>query len=137
VLVSAYCGSLWLASLHAMIEMAGALNESAKPYSALLEKGKVSFDEKLWNGETPRTCRLFTNINITILKCAGNYYKFDSSGAPHSSSIMSDQLCGHWYLKACGVEAEVNIFLAAFRLCCNNESTFVHRFFQEKKFKKH
>lgn len=22
---------------------------------------------------------------------------------------MSDQLCGHWYLKACGVEAEVNI----------------------------
>lgn len=52
VLFSAYCGSLWLASLHAMIEMAGALNESAEPYSALLEKGKVSFDEKLWNGET-------------------------------------------------------------------------------------
>jgi non-lysosomal glucosylceramidase len=49
---SAYCGSLWLASLHAMIEMAGALNEPAESYRALLEKGKVSFDEKLWNGET-------------------------------------------------------------------------------------
>jgi uncharacterized protein (DUF608 family) len=49
---SAYCGSLWLASLHAMVEMAGALNEPADSYRALLEKGKVSFDEKLWNGET-------------------------------------------------------------------------------------
>lgn len=35
-----------------MVEMAGALNEPADTFSALLEKGKVSFEEKLWNGET-------------------------------------------------------------------------------------
>jgi len=34
-----------------MTEMAGALSESVEPYASILEKGKVSFEEKLWNGE--------------------------------------------------------------------------------------
>ncbi|XP_065333183.1 non-lysosomal glucosylceramidase [Cloeon dipterum] len=83
---SAYCGSLWLASLHSMVEMGRALGESTELYETTLHKGKAAFEAKLWNGE---------------------YYNFDSSGAPHSSSIMSDQLCGHWYLRACGVTDKV------------------------------
>lgn len=39
----------------------------------------------------------------------GEYYDFDSSGQPHSKSIMADQLCGEWYLKCCGVNEEVII----------------------------
>ncbi|KAF4532276.1 hypothetical protein B566_EDAN007248 [Ephemera danica] len=82
---SAYCGSLWLAALLAMTKMADNLQEPQEPYHSLLCKGKKSFQEKLWNGQ---------------------YYKFDSSGASHSTSIMSDQLCGQWYLRACGVDDE-------------------------------
>jgi len=67
---SAYCGSLWLASLHAMIEMAGAMNEPSESYRALLEKGKVSFDEKLWNGETTKKVKCqVTDINVLFCLC--------------------------------------------------------------------
>jgi len=38
---------------------------------------------------------------------AGQYYNFDSSESPQSKSVMSDQLCGQWYLRACGVTDEV------------------------------
>lgn len=34
------------------------------------------------------------------------YYDFDS-GSPNSKSIMADQLCGIWYLQACGIIDEV------------------------------
>ncbi|KAG1650767.1 Non-lysosomal glucosylceramidase [Nymphon striatum] len=69
---SAYCGGLWLAALDATIKMSHILKvkKDAEKYVAILEKGKESFDKKLWTGR-------------------------------HSNSIMSDQLCGHWYHKAC------------------------------------
>ncbi|XP_021947733.1 non-lysosomal glucosylceramidase [Folsomia candida] len=87
--VSAYCGSLWLASLFAMIDM--LKNSTDFPnkqnlideYQNTLDRGKVSFHEKLWTG---------------------NYYRFDTSGSSHGESIMSDQLCGHWFLAMCGVD---------------------------------
>ena len=58
---SAYCGSLYLAALRVMVEIATILNdtESSLKFKAILEKGKVSMEEKLWNGK---------------------YYLFDSSG---------------------------------------------------------
>lgn len=85
---SAYCGSLWLASLFCASKIAILLGEDddAKTYQEILEKGKASFQEKLWNGE---------------------YYNFDSSKSEHKKCIMSDQLCGHWFLRASGFGHEV------------------------------
>ncbi|KAK3911068.1 Non-lysosomal glucosylceramidase [Frankliniella fusca] len=85
---SAYCGGLWLAALYCMHKMAVhfADTDAIDKYAALLERGKQSFEEKLWNGQ---------------------YYDFDSSQSSHSKSVMSDQLCGQWYLRACGVTDEV------------------------------
>lgn len=52
-------------------------------YVNTLAKGKESFHTKLWTG---------------------SYYRFDCSGRAHGDSIMSDQLCGHWWLKMCGID---------------------------------
>lgn len=84
---SAYCGGLWLAALHCIASMAKLLNKTddhAK-YVEILEKGKKSFEEKLWN--------------VT-------HYKFDTSNGS-KDTVMADQLCGHWYLRCCGFEYEV------------------------------
>lgn len=51
-------------------------------FSKLLAKAKLSFEEKLWNGK---------------------YYNFDVN----HKAIMADQLCGHWYLRACGFQYQV------------------------------
>jgi non-lysosomal glucosylceramidase len=58
---SAYCGGLYLAALQAMAEISSVMNdqESSSNYKNILEKGKISFETKLWQGE---------------------YYLFDSSG---------------------------------------------------------
>lgn len=55
-------------------------------YQDILEKGKHSLEEKLWNG---------------------SYYRFDTSNS-HKDTIMADQLCGHWYMKTCGFDYEVS-----------------------------
>ncbi|XP_015605113.1 non-lysosomal glucosylceramidase [Cephus cinctus] len=85
---SAYCGGLFLAALHCSIEMAKLLGHDAdaKKYEEILKRGKVAYQEKLWNGQ---------------------YYNFDSSDSGHSKSIMSDQLCGHWFLRASGFNYEI------------------------------
>lgn len=57
-------------------------NDLAKEYTTLLEKGKESYTEKLWNG---------------------TYYNYDSSNSTHHDSIMADQMAGQWYAKACGL----------------------------------
>jgi len=49
-------------------------SSALKLFKETLEKGKDSFEEKLWTGE---------------------YYKFDTSPRPYSKTIMSDQLCGN------------------------------------------
>ncbi|XP_055634667.1 non-lysosomal glucosylceramidase [Toxorhynchites rutilus septentrionalis] len=84
---SAYCGGLWLASLHCISVMANLLDQSEDcvKYQEILEKGKASFEEKLWNG---------------------SYYKFDAQSTS-KNSIMSDQLCGHWYLRCCGFDYDI------------------------------
>ncbi|KAF5300882.1 hypothetical protein FQR65_LT09044 [Abscondita terminalis] len=83
---SAYCGGLWLAALYAMVVMSRELNKYSDEtkYAAVLEKGREAYESKLWNGR---------------------YYNFDCS--KHAKTIMSDQLCGHWYLRACGFDYEV------------------------------
>lgn len=89
---SAYCGGLWLASLHCMAVMASLMDQPDEciKYTELLEKGKASFEDKLWNK---------------------TYYKFDVS-SNSKESIMADQLCGHWYLRCCGFDYDViNFFI--------------------------
>lgn len=50
---SAYCGGLWLGALRCMCEMAKLLDhqDALQEYQAILEKGKASYDKKLWNGK--------------------------------------------------------------------------------------
>ena len=50
---SSYCGGMWLAALKMMVEMAKLLDfkEDEEKYTQILEKGKKSFEKKLWNGK--------------------------------------------------------------------------------------
>ena len=50
---SAYCGGMWLAALKMFTEMAKILGHQADSnrFNGILEKAKVSFVDKLWNGE--------------------------------------------------------------------------------------
>ncbi|XP_072216090.1 non-lysosomal glucosylceramidase [Excalfactoria chinensis] len=89
---SAYCGGLWLAAVRMMCEIAEVLGdtETRQKYGAILQKGKESFERLLWNGK---------------------YYNYDSSGSSTSSSIMSDQCAGQWFLGACGLDQkELEVF---------------------------
>jgi non-lysosomal glucosylceramidase len=61
-----------------MASLLGHENDSKK-FTEILERGKKSFEEKLWNGK---------------------FYNFDENS---TKTIMSDQLCGHWYLHTCGL----------------------------------
>ncbi|XP_076067444.1 non-lysosomal glucosylceramidase [Oratosquilla oratoria] len=85
---SAYCSSLWVAGLAAMVEMAAILGDKKEEekFSGALEKAKKALQAKLWNGQ---------------------YYDFDSCGGHHSKSIMADQLVGHWYLVLSGIGVKV------------------------------
>ncbi|OXU32049.1 hypothetical protein TSAR_002854 [Trichomalopsis sarcophagae] len=85
---SAYCGGLWIAALHCAVKIAELLGESEDEarYKGILDRGKVAFQDKLWNGK---------------------YYNFDCGKDESKLSIMSDQLCGHWLLRACGFSYEV------------------------------
>lgn len=80
---SSYCGSLWLAALYAMTIIAEKLSKrnECDSYKKLLDRGKKAFDDKLWNGK---------------------FYKFDTT---KPDTIMTDQLCGHWYLRTSNVIA--------------------------------
>lgn len=81
---SAYCGGLWLAALQCMQTMAALLGiqDDIKLFKSILDKGKSSFEKKLWNGK---------------------FYEFDEN----NKIIMADQLCGQWYLRACGYQYSV------------------------------
>ncbi|XP_030376910.1 non-lysosomal glucosylceramidase isoform X1 [Scaptodrosophila lebanonensis] len=105
---SAYCSGLWLAALQSMSVMATILDQpnDCLRYQDILEKGKRSLEEKLWNG---------------------SYYRFDLSHN-HRDTIMADQLCGHWYLKSCGFDYEIypkeNVRAALKRIYDNNVMGF-------------
>ncbi|XP_025049265.1 non-lysosomal glucosylceramidase [Alligator sinensis] len=89
---SAYCGSLWLAAVCMMCKMAEILDDGGvlHKYSAILQKGSEAFERLLWNGK---------------------YYNYDSSKGISSTSIMSDQCAGQWFLRACGLgQGEFEVF---------------------------
>lgn len=68
-------------------------------YADLLKRGRQAFEDKLWNGK---------------------YYNFDCSA--EKSTIMADQLCGHWYLRSCGLHYEVSTKSYYIKLQCVAEN---------------
>ncbi len=80
---SAYCGSLWLASLKAAVKMAEKMNDvaAAQKYQTWYDKAQPNFIKELWNG---------------------NYFNYDT-GSPYKNNVMADQLVGQWYANLCGL----------------------------------
>ncbi|CAF4952834.1 unnamed protein product [Pieris macdunnoughi] len=84
---SAYCGSLWVASISVVRAMAHILGqeEDEREFSKILERAKTSFGDKLWNG---------------------SFYKFDTKPS-NKNVVMADQLAGQWFLRASDWNEEV------------------------------
>eukprot|EP01064_Diplonema_japonicum_P011223 TRINITY_DN1849_c0_g1_i2.p1 TRINITY_DN1849_c0_g1~~TRINITY_DN1849_c0_g1_i2.p1 ORF type:complete len:853 (+),score=98.55 TRINITY_DN1849_c0_g1_i2:1744-4302(+) len=82
--VTAYCGGLWLAALRVAEQAALLLkkNDDHEEFKKCLVRAQSVYSE-LWNPK--------------------GYYNYDSSKTSHSNSIMADQCCGEWYIKACGL----------------------------------
>ena len=84
---SAFCGGLWISALlcaHHMARIAGD-QENEKRFLDICTAATASFEQKLWN--------------------PNGYYNYDANAgkdsAYRSDTIMSDQLCGHTFLRAC------------------------------------
>lgn len=80
----AYISILWLAALKAASMIADEMNDSERKekWLILLEKGKISLEEKLWNGE---------------------YYNLWNDGNETDECLMTDQLDGEWFLRVSGI----------------------------------
>ncbi len=87
---TSYCGSLYLAACEAAQAIATTEGNGvlATTYQSWLTLGQSDFEGNLWN-------------------TTGNYYNIDTGsgagGVTGVARIMSDQLCGQWYAKACGL----------------------------------
>lgn len=86
---SAYISVLWLAALRAGTVIAERVGEAGciERWSLLLEKGKKSLEEKLWNGE---------------------YYNLWVNGNDTDESLMTDQLDGEWFLRMIGLKGNLS-----------------------------
>lgn len=80
----AYISILWISALKAAAEIAGRMGDKAysDKWNILLEKGRKSLEEKLWNGE---------------------YYNLWRNEKETDESLMSDQLDGEWFLRMAGI----------------------------------
>jgi non-lysosomal glucosylceramidase len=80
---SAYCGSLYLASLRASEEIAKKLGDAkaAAGYRELFMKAQKSYIDKLW---------------------AGDYFRYDT-GSEYKDNIQAEQLAGQWYANLTGL----------------------------------
>ncbi len=80
---SAYCGSLWLASLRAAEEIARVLGDSKAvgSYHELFTRSQASYIKKLWNGE---------------------YFSYDTM-SEYRDNVQADQLAGQWYANMTGL----------------------------------
>ena len=85
---SAYISILWLAALKASALMAEKTGDKSRAdkWCNLLEKGKKSLEEKLWNGE---------------------YYNLWTDGEQTDESLMTDQLDGEWFLRIMGLSGNI------------------------------
>ncbi len=80
---SAYSGSLYLAALRAIEEMAKVLGDqpTATENADLFKRAQAAFIKKLWNG---------------------TYFNYDV-GSSYKDSIMAEQLAGQWYASLTGL----------------------------------
>lgn len=78
---ASYVSSCWLAALAAAVRAAGATKdpEAAERYSAVLDKAKAAFEQKLWNG---RYYRLYNDVG-------GERGDLDEG-------CLTDQIIGQW-----------------------------------------
>ena len=85
---SAYISVLWLAALKASAIIAEKAEDRScqEKWNTLLEKGKKSLEEKLWNGE---------------------YYNLWYDGKETDESLMTDQLDGEWFLRMMGLKGNI------------------------------
>ncbi|MBR3869610.1 MAG: hypothetical protein IKM66_09880 [Clostridia bacterium] len=83
-----YISVLWLAALKAAVRIAEIMNDSnrAEKWAVILEKGKKSLDEKLWNGE---------------------YYNLWCNDTQTDESLMTDQLDGEWFIRMIGLGGNI------------------------------
>lgn len=81
----AYISVLWLSALNAAAKIAEIQNDTkrVKKWSLLLEKGKISLEERLWNGK---------------------YYNLWKNNEQTDECLMTDQLDGEWFLRATGLD---------------------------------
>lgn len=86
---SAYISILWLAALKSAVIIADRMNDKTRQdkWNSILEKGKTSLEEKLWNGE---------------------YYNLWKNETETDESLMSDQLDGEWFLRMMGIEGNLS-----------------------------
>ena len=104
---TAYCGSLYLAACQAAASMATAEGNAAlaTQYQNWYNTAQPNFQSELWTG---------------------SYYMIDT-GSAVTNRIMSDQLCGQWYSKACGlggIVTDANAQTAFTTVYNNNYSKF-------------
>ncbi len=84
----AYICVLWLAALKAAVVIADRVGDKscADRWNDILERGKKSLEEKLWNGE---------------------YYNLWRNETETDESLMTDQLDGEWFLRMMGLSGNV------------------------------
>ena len=82
--IPTYISMLWLAALKAGVIIAERVGEKsyADKWNAILNKGKKSLEEKMWNGE---------------------YYNLWRNKDAVDESLMTDQLDGEWFLRMMGI----------------------------------
>ncbi len=86
--VSTYISVLWLAALKASTVIAEKIGDSSRKekWNAVLQKGKKSLEEKLWNGE---------------------YYNLWIDSKQTDEALMTDQLDGEWFLRMAGIGGNI------------------------------
>lgn len=86
--IPTYISVLWLAALKAAALIADRVGERSRSdkWNGILEKGKKSLDEKLWNGE---------------------YYNLWRNSTETDESLMTDQLDGEWFLRMMGLTGNI------------------------------
>ncbi len=83
-----YIDILWLAALKAAAVIADRVGDKSRSdyWNDILEKGKKSLEEKLWNGE---------------------YYNLWRNNDVTDESLMTDQLDGEWFLRMIGLDGNL------------------------------
>lgn len=82
--VSAYCGGLWLAALHAAVTLGQQVGDATfvAQWSPVADRARTTFDRCLWRGD---------------------HYAFDTEGL-YRDALFVDALFGIWYGQLCGLK---------------------------------